>query len=264
MSGEQIGTLPLFVVDAFSDHAFGGNPAGVVILDQWLPEETLQQIAAQVNLSETAFLVDRHLRWFTPGREVDLCGHATLATAHVIVHHRACTEICLWFETRSGVVQVDVGSNGFIMNFPARAATNGEVPRAAIEMAIGARVGEILVSHDRYVCFMDDAFSVAAVQPDMLALAHLALPGVIVTAADSGGADFVSRYFAPAKGVPEDPVTGTSHCVLAPLWGAKLGKSALIGRQLSRRGGQIRCEVKGDRVLLEGSARTFSIGHMML
>lgn len=255
-------SIPIYIVDAFAPRPFSGNPAGVVLLDAWPPDAWLQAVAAEVNLSETAFLVGRELRWFTPRLEVALCGHATLAAAHVLVAHRAVDESPIVFTTRSGPLPVSIHESGYVLDFPMRDALRMDAPTAAIEKALNSPVREVLTSHDRYICLLDSAEAVAALRPDLAAIAALPLPGLVITAAGTDGVDFVSRYFAPAKGVPEDPVTGTSHCALAPLWGERLGKTTLRARQLSARGGEIDCSLAGERVLLSGRAITFSVGSM--
>lgn len=254
--------VPFYIVDAFSPRPFSGNPAGVVLLDHWPTDAWLQAVAAEIGLSETAFLVGRELRWFTPRMEVGLCGHATLATAHVLAAHQQVTDSPIAFETRSGQLCVSVQGSRYLLDFPARESHHEDgIPRDRIEAALKTAVGDVLVSHDRYVCFMNSPEQIAALTPDFAGLAALPLPGLVVTAAGKDGVDFVSRYFAPAKGVPEDPVTGTSHCTLAPLWATRLGKTRLHARQLSPRGGDVLCMLLGtDRVLLSGEACTFSVG----
>jgi len=254
--------VPIYIVDAFTPRAFGGNPAAVVLFDEWPPDDCLQSIAAEVNLSETAFLVQRQLRWFTPRIEVGLCGHATMATAHVLAFHLGTTENPIAFETQSGQLSVRRQGKDYVLDFPARTAAIADTPIAELEAALRERVKDVLVAHDRYICFLDSADQVARLSPDFSAVAALPLAGVVVTAPGDGTIDFVSRYFAPAKGVPEDPVTGTSHCVLAPLWGVRLGKTVMHARQLSQRGGNVVCELEGERVLLRGQATTFSVGNI--
>ncbi len=257
-------SLPVYQVDAFTSQNFGGNPASVVILDDWLADETLQNIAAELNLSETAFVVGRHLRWFTPRMEVDLCGHATLASAFLLAKEFAVPDNPIVFDTRSGPLTVAWKEDDFTLNFPAWQTHETTIPLAQIEDALGVSVEEVLTATDRYVCIVGQSNIVAALRPNFLKLAQLPLPGLVVSAQTDGGFDFVSRYFAPAKGVPEDPVTGTSHCILAPLWGKRLNKKLLRARQLSPRGGDITCRLFEDRVELSGQARLFSRGRIYL
>ena len=257
-------SVPFYVVDAFTSRPFSGNPAGVALLNEWPSDSWLQSVAAEVALSETAFLVGRELRWFTPTVEVGLCGHATLATAHVLKHHTQAKDNPIVFDTRAGQLTVAAHGSHYLLDFPARTAKPDDSCRAAIEAALKTRVNDILASHDRYICFLDSAEQIAALAPDFSAIAALPLAGLVVTAPGKDSIDFVSRYFAPAKGVPEDPVTGTSHCVLAPLWATRLSKTRLHARQLSPRGGDVLCTLlDSERVLLSGQACTFSSGAMV-
>jgi PhzF family phenazine biosynthesis protein len=264
MSGEI--TLPIWQVDAFSSVVFGGNPAAVVaITDSWLPDDILQAIAAENNLSETAFIrPGEHpvaLRWFTPVQEVPLCGHATLAA--VAVMHQALglaqTGSVVELVTAGGPLYVHIRENDYVLDFPARPTVPTSALKSELETALRARINEIYESVDRYVCVLNDEDAVRAVAPDMAAVSDLPLPGLIVTA-PGDACDFVSRYFAPAKGVPEDPVTGTSHCTLAPFWGQRLGKTTLHARQLSTREGKIECSVHHERVRLSGACRFYLRG----
>ncbi|SIT49432.1 putative enzyme [Paraburkholderia piptadeniae] len=258
--------LPIWQVDAFSSMVFGGNPAAVVAIPgAWPPDHVLQAIAAENNVSETAFFrLDASpvpLRWFTPILEVPLCGHATLAAAAVmhealgLVHAGSVVE----FATASGPLYVRIGSRHYVLDFPARSTSPTTMKKEALERILGAAVKEVWESMDRYVCVLADEAAVQAVEPDLAAASALPLPGLLVTA-PGDRCDFVSRYFAPAKGVPEDPVTGTSHCTLTPFWGQRLGKTSLGARQLSRRGGQIECSIHGDRVHLTGACRFYLRG----
>lgn len=247
-----------YQVDAFTAKVFGGNPAAVCPLDAWLDDTLLQSIAAENNLSETAFFVRTtdgfHLRWFTPVAEVKLCGHATLATAHVIFTHLGYSEPVIPFETLSGRLTVERAGTSLMMDFPSTPATACVIPEALLA-ALGHQPIEVLVPDD-YLAVFNDEEIVRTMQPDMGKLASLDMRGVIVTAR-SKEVDFVSRFFAPKYGIPEDPVTGSAHCMLTPYWSAKLGKSTLSARQVSKRGGEIRCELRGDRVKLTGHAVTF-------
>lgn len=247
-----------YQVDAFSDRLFAGNPAAVVPLDAWLPDALMQAIAAENNLSETAFLVPEGegwgLRWFTPLAEVDLCGHATLASAHVLYRHRGIDVPEIAFATRSGTLRVRRDGEGYAMDFPARVPQPIAMPDGLVA-ALGATPREVLLGGDLLAVFDDEA-AVRSLAPDMGAL--LALPGRgLVATAPGERHDFVSRFFVPRVGVPEDPVTGSAHCLLAPYWAARLGRDALRAFQCSRRGGEVGCTVVGDRVLLAGQARTF-------
>ncbi len=247
-----------FQVDAFATRAFEGNPAAVCPLDDWLEDDLLQAIAEENNLSETAFFVPIgkafHLRWFTPISEVDLCGHATLATAHVLFDHLAYAGDTITFETRSGELTVKRREGRLEMDFPACPPSPCEVPPILVQ-ALGRQPVAVLAADD-YVAVFDDETVVRAIQPDMALLSRLDLRGVVITA-PGDEVDFVSRFFAPKFGIPEDPVTGSAHCELAPYWAKRLGKRVVDARQVSRRGGSLTCEMRGDRVLLSGRAVTF-------
>ncbi len=247
-----------YQVDAFATRAFEGNPAAVCPLQSWLDDGLLQAIAEENNLSETAFFVPSEkgfvLRWFTPVREVDLCGHATLATAHVLFELLGYAGETIIFETRSGELAVERKGRRLEMNFPACPPT----PCAASEslaQALGHPPIEVLAADD-YLAVFDSESTVRAITPDLVLLGQLDLRGVIITA-PGDDVDFVSRFFAPKFGIPEDPVTGSAHCELAPYWASRLDKTILTARQVSRRGGSLTCEMKGDRVMLSGSAVTF-------
>lgn len=254
------------VVDAFADRLFAGNPAAVVHLDGDLAEETMRKIAAENNLSETAFVSpagadgERRLRWFTPKVEVALCGHATLATAASLADRG---EPGPWrFRTLSGLLTVARDDDRFVLDFPAWVPRPSEAP-AGLAAALGATPREVLQARD-WICVFDTADEIAAIDPDHGLIA--ALPGerVIVTAAGGDGVDVTSRYFAARVGVPEDPVTGAAHTQLVPFWAARLGRTRLLCRQASRRGGLLRCELVGDRVRMGGTAAIFSRGEIEL
>jgi PhzF family phenazine biosynthesis protein len=259
-------TLPLYQVDAFTNRPFAGNPAAVCPLDEPLPEAVMQDIAAENNLSETAFFHAQgdafSLRWFTPTVEVDLCGHATLASAFVqmAVLEPARTEIV--FRTRSGLLPVRRAGDGFTMDFPARPAApvGGDVV-AQLAAALGARPVEARRGPMLLAAF-ETADEVRALRPDMAAVARFGTSVCVTAPADAKtpDADFVSRDVAPAHGVPEDPVTGSSFCTLAPYWAARTGKSALRARQVSARGGDVTCTLDGERVLIGGQARLVITG----
>jgi PhzF family phenazine biosynthesis protein len=250
--------LRQYQVDAFATHAFEGNPAAVCPLESWLDDRVLQAIAEENNLSETAFFVPSDkgfkLRWFTPVNEVDLCGHATLATAHVIFEHLGYSKPAITFETRSGELFVEKKRGALEMNFPARPPTSRKISEI-LAQGLGQRPIEVLAADDYMAVFNCEA-TVRAITPNQALLEQLDLRGVIVTAPGTD-VDFVSRFFAPKLGVPEDPVCGSAHCELAPYWANKLGKNPLTAKQVSKRGGNINCEVKADRVFLSGGAVTF-------
>jgi predicted PhzF superfamily epimerase YddE/YHI9 len=242
--------IPYYQVNAFTAAAFGGNPAGVCPLQHWLPDELLQRIASENNLSETAFFTREedvfHLRWFTPVLEVDLCGHATLAPAFVLFselgHHKA---------TRRGdLIELD---------FPSMPPAPCPAPDALLR-GLGGRPAEVLKSRV-YMAVFNSQAEVAALAPDMGLLAQLDSLGVIATARGTD-ADFVSRFFAPRAGIPEDPVTGSAHCSLIPFWARRLGKTELFARQISRRGGELHCRDLADRVGIGGRASIYNRGEL--
>lgn len=247
--------LPLYQVDAFTSKLFSGNPAAVCPLECWLPDKVLQQIAAENNLAETAFFVKEpggyHLRWFTPSVEVDLCGHATLAAAFVLLECLGLPADNVTFQSRSGPLTVHRQAYLYTLDFPARPGT--EVPVTdALAAALG-RAPEAAFQARDLLCIFPSEADVAALQPDMKALA--ALPYFAVIASAPGHhCDFVSRFFAPAQGIDEDPVTGSAHCTLTPYWAVRLGKSAMNARQISARGGDLLVEMAGDRVKISGRA----------
>jgi PhzF family phenazine biosynthesis protein len=247
---------PIFQVDAFTTHRFAGNPAAVLPMDRFPDDATLQAIAAENNLAETAFLVregdDYRLRWFTPMVEVPLCGHATLASAAVVMERLEPGRRKVVFHSASGPLTVNRTESGYVMDFPARPSEQVSAP-AGLAEALGVVPVEVYANTFNYMALLDSAQAVRGLAPDMAAIARMDRPGVIVTAPGDGSYDFVSRYFAPAKGVPEDPVTGGAHCMLAPYWARRLGKTAFRAWQASQRGGEIICRLAGDRVELEGS-----------
>lgn len=247
-----------FQVDAFAERVFEGNPAAVCPLDHWLEDDLLQSIAEENNLSETAFFVPSakgyQLRWFTPVTEVDLCGHATLAAAHVLFEELGYTGQRITFETRSGDLFVERDGIRLKMDFPACPAVPCDMS-VLLTRGLGRRPIELLAADD-YMAVFESEDIVRAIRPDQALLAQLDLRGVIITA-PGVEVDFVSRFFAPKFGIPEDPVTGSAHCALTPYWATKLGKNRLIARQISKRGGRLACEFNGGRVTLSGSAITF-------
>ncbi len=247
--------LQLFQVDAFAEQVFEGNPAAVVPLPEWLEDSLLQAIANENNLSETAFFVEGQdgfeLRWFTPRAEVDLCGHATLASAHVLFRHLGHESDQIRFHTRSGLLTVSREGEVMAMDLPAVASEAIVLPDALVA-GLGALPKLVLAATDHIAVF-DSEDDIIALRPDFARLEQLDLRGVIATA-PGRSFDFVSRCFYPKLDVDEDPVTGSAHCQTAPYWAARLGRSALRGRQLSGRGGTVHCRVEGDRVILMGQA----------
>jgi PhzF family phenazine biosynthesis protein len=247
---------PIFQVDAFTTRPFAGNPAAVMPMDAFLADATLQAIAAENNLSETAFLVpdggDYRLRWFTPATEVPLCGHATLASAAVIMERVEPGRTSVVFHSASGPLTVNRTGAGYVMNFPARPSERITPPPALLE-ALSVEPTEVVANAFNYLALLESPQVLRELAPDMAAIARLDRPGVIVTASGDPQFDFLSRYFAPGKGIPEDPVTGAAHCMLTPYWANRLGKTTFRAFQCSPRGGEVICRLKGDRVELEGS-----------
>ena len=247
---------PIFQVDAFTTRPFAGNPAAVMPLASFPEDAVLQAIAAENNLSETAFLVpdggDYRLRWFTPNTEVPLCGHATLASAAVVMERLEPRRGAVIFHSASGPLTVERTQNGYVMDFPSRPSEQISTP-PALAAALHLDPIEVFANEFNYLALVQSEQVLRALTPDMAAVARLDRPGVIVTAPGSGTYDFVSRYFAPAKGIPEDPVTGAAHCMLAPFWAQRLGKTNFHAFQASRRGGEVTCTLVGDRVKLEGA-----------
>ena len=260
--------IPFFHVDAFASERFKGNPAGVCLLGKALPDAVMQSIAAENNLPETAFVLrgreHLELRWFTPAVEVDLCGHATLAAAHVLfAHTRApsgASVARIEFQSKSGPLAVERDGELLVLDFPSRPAAACEAPEALVR-GLGSAPLEVLGSRD-YLCVYAREEDVASLRPDMSLLAGLDRFGVIATAPGSGAVDFVSRFFAPGEGIPEDPVTGSAHCTLIPYWAKRLGKTKLSARQVSARGGELACELAGDRVRIGGRAVTYLRGEI--
>ncbi|MCK0152914.1 PhzF family phenazine biosynthesis protein [Alcanivorax sp. S6407] len=257
--------MKLYQVDAFTSSLFGGNPAAVVPLDEWLDDSLLQNIALENNLSETAFIVPDEqgyaLRWFTPTVEVDLCGHATLAAAWVVFNALGFPGERVRFSSASGPLFVSRDGNRLTMDFPARPG-KPIVDLQPLQTALGVEISAALQSRDTLVV-LDSAEQVREFQPDLHAIAQLDTFAVMITARGED-CDFVSRFFAPAKGVPEDPVTGSAHCTLVPYWAEQLGKTQLHARQVSARGGELFCSLDGDRVSLSGEARCYLKGEILL
>jgi PhzF family phenazine biosynthesis protein len=255
--------MPLTVtqVDAFTSRPFAGNPAAVCILNEERDAPWMQNVAREMNLAETAFLVQRpdgyDLRWFTPAVEVDLCGHATLASAHVLWETgRLAAEEVARFHTRSGLLTAIKRGDWIELDFPATPDTPCEAPMGLVE-ALGARPRYVGRSRFDFLVELDSEEAVRALRPDFATLRAIDTRGVIATSGSaSPDADFVSRFFAPAAGVDEDPVTGSAHCCLAPYWSRRLNKNALLARQVSARGGELKVELRGDRVGIAGQAVT--------
>lgn len=259
--------LDIFQVDAFSSEAFGGNPAAVCPLEAWLPDATLQQIAAENNLSETAYVVPNgevfELRWFTPSVEVDLCGHATLAAALVLFEELGENRDMLRFSTRSGELRVCRESGRLAMDFPAKQPELVAVPPGLLQ-ALGLEQIDALYRTDDYLVVVEDEAIIAGLNPDFAALAAFDVRGVAVTA-PSLNFDFVSRWFGPRVGVNEDPVTGSAHTSLAPYWAKRLGKRSLSAEQGGVRKGQLRCEVlDSDRVIISGHGALYLRGTIFI
>ena len=260
--------MRMFQVDAFTDRPFAGNPAAVLVLQDWLPETLMLQIAMENNLAETAFTRPRpdgawDLRWFTPAMEVDFCGHATLATAHILFTEHGAPGP-LTFHARIGTLRVSAGPDGYVLDIPSLP------PEALPQLPEDARSSfaipprRIFRNFENIFAELDSAEAVRAFRPDMTALARMGRQGLVITAAGDAGADFVSRYFVPGAGVPEDPVTGSIHATLVPYWAAKLGRNRLTAYQASARGGWLGCELTAGRVLLSGQAVTFMEARIFL
>ena len=253
----------VYIANAFSDKKFGGNPAAVVPLNAWLPDELMQQIAAQNNLAETAFYIpqgkDYGIRWFTPSVEVDLCGHATLATAHILFNHLHYKSAQIVFHSKSGMLKVNGREDGKItLDFPA------DEPKIVsddgfIEKALGVKPVGVYISKFDYLVVLNNEADIESLKPDLALVKKLKARGLIVTA-PGVASDFVSRCFFPQSGIDEDPVTGSAHCVLVPYWSRQTGKIKLNAIQLSARKGYLECELAGDRVLMSGQTHTYLEG----
>jgi PhzF family phenazine biosynthesis protein len=253
----------MYQIDAFTSELFRGNPAAVCPLEEWLPDALMQSIAAENNLSETAFLVPRgpdwELRWFTPVSEIPLCGHATVASAFTLFFElaRVAGDVVTFHSPHSGVLPVRRQGDVLVLDFPALASTPcaaGDASPSSLGAALGREPREVLkTENDRYLAVFERASDVQTLAPDMSALTRVGVP-VIATAPGAGGVDFVSRFFAPTLGVPEDPVTGSAHCALIPFWAERLGKTEMRAQQVSARGGELACKLRGDRVDIGGKA----------
>jgi predicted PhzF superfamily epimerase YddE/YHI9 len=257
--------LPIYQVDAFSSRVFAGNPAAICPLDEWLPAALMQSIAAENNLAETAFFVRNNghfdLRWFTPAVEVDLCGHATLASAYVLFNELKEPGDLIRFQTKSGELRVRREADKLVLDFPSRPPAPVE-PHSALLPALGGKPVEVLAARD-YLVRYATAQEVLALTPNFQDLATVDRFAVIVTAPGTD-TDFVSRFFAPAKGINEDPVTGSAHCTLVPYWAKQLGKTELHARQVSKRSGELFCKLAGDRVEMAGYGALFLKGQITI
>jgi predicted PhzF superfamily epimerase YddE/YHI9 len=256
--------LEFYQVDAFTNSAFGGNPAAVIVLKSMLEDRVLQHIAFENNLSETAFILRKDdgnyaLRWFTPDAEVDLCGHATLASAHVLFEYYNL-DTTLSFETKSGILTAEKTGDMIQLNFPARPPQ--KVDKSLFPGLMSLEPTEIWESRDLMLVY-ENEIDIISLIPDFVKIKELNHLGVIVTAPGSNS-DFVSRFFAPKVGVPEDPVTGSAHSTLVPYWAKRIGKDSLSAIQLSKRKGSLKCELEGDRVMLSGNSVTVIKGYFML
>jgi PhzF family phenazine biosynthesis protein len=253
--------ITLYQIDAFASKLFEGNPAAVCPLDEWLPDETMQAIAAENNLSETAFFVPAgaafQIRWFTPLCEVDLCGHATLATAYALFNILGYKEDRIQFDSRSGMLVVIRDNDRLVMDFPAQPPVPCDIQEEIVE-AFNLSPVECLKSEDLLVVFEREK-DIESASPDFEMLKKLDSRGVIITA-PSSRYDFVARFFAPRYGIPEDPVTGSAYTQLAPYWASRTGLTKFRAKQLSARGGELRCELLGDRVFIAGKAVKFLEG----
>lgn len=259
--------LPLYQVDAFASSIFRGNPAAVVPLSDWLDADTMQRIAAENNLAETVFFVPLtqgfHIRWFTPEVEMDLCGHATLASAHVLYEHLGYTAPEVTFESASGPLRVSRQAGWLTLDFPSRPPVPSSAPDQVLK-GIGGRPSQVLQARDFFLVY-DSLEEILDLRPNPLSLPQVAsgVGGIIVTAPGED-VDFVSRFFTPGASVFEDPVTGSAHCSLIPYWAHRLGKTQLTARQVSARGGELRCALHGDRVDISGQAVTYLHGQIYL
>ena len=258
--------LTIYQVDAFTNQLFGGNPAAICPLTKWLPTETMQKIALENNLSETAFILPEgdgyHIRWFTPAIEVDLCGHATLATAHALYAEMGYEGEQVVFNSRSGLLTVSKTGDLYTMNFPTDELKAVPIPNE-ITTALGVQPMEVFRGKDDYLAIFDNQATIENFTPDFKILGQLKARGIIASA-KGDAVDFISRCFFPAAGIDEDPVTGSAHTTMTPYWAKKLNKTKLSARQLSARGGVLECEHLGDRVNISGQAVTYLRGTISL
>lgn len=253
--------LTLYQIDAFANKIFEGNPAVICPLDEWLPDELMQSIATENNLSETAFFVETsngyHIRWFTPVYEVDLCGHATLASSYVIFNILGCEEKEISFESRSGLLSVKQNNDWLEMDFPSQPPVKCSTPEQILR-AFDESPVECLQAED-YVVVFENEESILSANPNLLFLSELDLRGVAITS-KSKSHDFITRFFAPKYGINEDPVTGSAFTQLIPYWSNKLNKQCLNAKQVSKRGGEVRCVYSGERVQISGKAAEYMVG----
>ena len=258
--------LRIFQVDAFASELFRGNPAAVVPLEKWLPDKIMQNIALENNLSETAFFIPKNeeyqIRWFTPLAEVDLCGHATLATAHVLFNHLNYQQAEIHFESRSGHLKVRRNKEILFLDFPASSLIKTEIPENLKE-AFQFQPEKCFKGREDYMLVYNDEEEVLTLKPEFERIGSTTTRGIIITSA-SRKYDFVSRFFAPAVGINEDPVTGSAHTMLIPYWAKTLGKNELLAKQVSTRGGIIHCKNKGERVEIGGQAITYMSGEIFI
>ncbi|MBK6482300.1 MAG: PhzF family phenazine biosynthesis protein [Chitinophagales bacterium] len=258
--------LKIFQVDAFTDHLFGGNPAAVCPLQEWLPAEKMQQIAMENNLSETAFFVPvddgYELKWFTPVTEVKLCGHATLASGHVLYHHLGYVKPAIRFHSKSGLLGVEKNGEWLTLNFPTDHLNSVEVPEL-LRKGLYIEPAEVWKGFENYLVVLKSAEEVYQLKPDFRMLQQLDSLGVIVTARGND-VDFISRFFAPGAGIDEDPVTGSAHTSLTPYWAAKMNKTEFTARQVSTREGYLKCKLLGERVEISGKAVTYLEGEIAI
>ncbi len=258
--------LPFHQIDAFASQPFQGNPAAVMPLETWLPDALLQAIAVENNLAETAFLVKEpagwRIRWFTTLAEIDLCGHATLASAWLVLHELEPGAQRVVFQSRSGLLTVDREGEDLVLDFPARPGTPAPHLLDRLELGLGVRPAEVFLGRD-VLAILADETAVRRVQPDYGVLSQLPALGTIISAPGESY-DVVSRCFYPGDGMPEDPVTGSAHCMLIPYWVKRLGRSRLRAFQASPRGGELACELVGDRLRMGGRAVKVIEGHFLL
>lgn len=258
--------LDLYQVDAFTSQLFGGNPAAICPVEEWLPAEKMQQIAVENNLAETAFILPTekgfYIRWFTPAIEVDLCGHATLAAAHTLFTELGYEGNRIEFDSRSGILTVEKSDNQYTMNFPTDILRKVDTPKQIVE-GLGIEPLEVYKGKDDYLAILTDQKAIEELRPDFNQIAQLNSRGLICSALGDS-VDFVSRCFFPAAGINEDPVTGSAHTTMTPYWAKKLDKTTLSATQLSARRGQLQCEYLGERVNLSGQAVTYLKGKIFV
>ncbi len=256
----------IYQVDAFAEHIFEGNPAAVIPMEEWLPDEVMLNIAQENNLSETAFFIPSqkgfHMRWFTPGAEVDLCGHATLASAHVLFQHLNYSEKEVQFESKSGMLRVKTEDGLLVLNFPSSKVEAIDMPDN-LKTAFNIHPQECYKGRDDLMLIFRKEEDIVNLEPDLMKILESNCRGIICTAR-SKKYDFVSRFFAPAVGINEDPVTGSAHTMLIPYWAKELEKSTLIAKQVSKRGGILHCKHLDKRVEIAGKAVTYMIGEITI